>query len=218
VFFWIVFGALVVLGTSTRRPLSELATRLVAGLSMAVTLAAVGWLFGLSDFFASRDGAVILVTLFLAVLPMGFLLAGSRTHHAKLTCAGLVCIGCFQTAERAMAHLAHGRWSDASAMLVVSATAPSGFAGYTCETGRWRSTRSGLAILETRDVCWETPLPSTRYFNPCLSLREVGNLAGGFVSRAAPDMARYGYLSHIEFVGGKDLDVVTPDSVCRDQK
>ncbi|MCB1051379.1 MAG: hypothetical protein H6510_00460 [Acidobacteria bacterium] len=52
-----------------------------------------------------------------------------------------------------------------------------------------RVTQFGLSVLvpKSGDLCWDSPLPSTPYFNPNLKLRNPNDLRSGFtISRATP--------------------------------
>ncbi|MGC8605238.1 MAG: hypothetical protein ACP5VS_16345 [Desulfomonilaceae bacterium] len=53
---------------------------------------------------------------------------------------------------------------------------------------------SGLIVYTPAqgDQCWDSPVPSTPYFNPNLRLRVAGKIESGFTVNEKPDVAAKG--------------------------
>ena len=157
---------------------------------MAMTVAAVATVLVLGLTRAQAVGVI---------WPLAFAAAWSSTMlsaaRRQTRVAGFLCLtlAAFPLIDRVSADLMHGRpkqlrwifWLNPREIprMQLAADFPP----------LERTTSSGLRVYETLFSQYETPLPSTPYFNRYLELRHPGNLGGGFRNASRLAYPLFGY-------------------------
>lgn len=183
-YWWILIASL--LAKSINRPVP---LALVAWPALVLTLAAGAAIWG---FRFSRSEAVgfLWPLLFAGVWCTAFLITARRQQRRAL---GILCLllGLYPIVDRLSADIVYGRpdkmkwifWLNASRMPRPEEDFPMPA----------RQTRSGLTVYEAPFSKYESPLPTTPYFNRYLELRKPPDLGGGFRNSSRQPYPLFGY-------------------------
>jgi hypothetical protein len=115
--------------------------------------------------------------------------------HGRASILAVLCglLACAQPLDRVVSFLVHR--GPAQALAVLWLRPPQYMTdwseGYPVVQ---RKTDSGLTIYVTRSTSFQTPVPNTRFFRPCLELRRAGSLASGFRMNLPPGVDSCGEL------------------------
>ncbi len=107
----------------------------------------------------------------------------------------LVCLGLYQIGSKIATGVLQGRFPEVAGYFVRRSDSASGVSDPVPEgaPGVWKRTNSGLAVFDVCNSTWETPLPSTPYFNRFLRLRDPRDLSKGFRSQLDVNASHFGY-------------------------
>lgn len=182
-YLWILIASLLA-NVSTRRTPRALLPWPTVVMGLAITAATSG-------FSLSRGEAIGLAwpLVFATSWCTVFLLAGRRGPMAVGPL--VVALGFFPIVDRLAAELVHGRTGQAKSVLWLNATRmPRVIKDFPLVE---RRTFSGLTIYEGTLGRYETPLPTTPYFNRYLELRRPPDLRGGFRNTRQQAYPLFGY-------------------------
>ena len=132
------------------------------------------------------DMILIIIAAFLWVVLFNW---ASAKKKATLSMALCLFLGFFQIGDRFLSDLIHRRLNQLAEIIwhFRNTTAKEKDAIVA------RRTYQGTTIYEVHNMTYDTPLPSTRYFNPWLQWRAPGKLMEGFRNSRPYDLTRYGY-------------------------
>jgi hypothetical protein len=148
----------------------------------------------------------------LLMLGFGFLwinaMRWAAIHGPRMLVVLCVVLGLFQVGDRVLAHVARRRFDQIGALVwlpVRSLPEPLVQRKYQA-----RETQQGLTVFQAEESQYETPLPSTPYFNPHLEFRRSGSLEHGFRNLVPERQPEYGY--SVRVVNPSNFqEVVSPD-------